>query len=326
MALLLSNIKFYRSMLMNDSDNNGGRLSSIEEPSGLEGSLWPHIDDSDITFGRDQFRKLFLKVNNADNAILNNVMVGLYKNAPGDVKLFLLPGTQEDTQDSVSSTLYGGGNLSSNAVSGSSTVSVIVEDGSDIVFRQGDKVVITNRETPNGVGHNEFFTISDVPSISGDIVTISLNNPLNNNYFTSNSYLMSLIDLGTISSSLDIVSNSSSLGVFSLIDATAFNIGGVHEEWTFEFSNATTFSCTGDSIGLVGSGNIGSVFSPVNPGFNSPYFSILPSCWSGSFLSGDTVVVQQTPAAKPYWERRIIPIGASNTQSFNRVVRWYANV
>jgi hypothetical protein len=75
----------------------------------------------------------------------------------------------------------------------------------------------------------------------------------------------------------------------------------------------------GDVLGSVGSGNVGSDFSPVNPDYTKPYFVLPAAAWGGTQATGNTLTFITSPAALPYWEKRIIPVNA-NSIAINKCV------
>ncbi|HRD65723.1 MAG TPA: hypothetical protein PKY50_06160 [Candidatus Competibacter sp.] len=318
MPVLASEAKIYRSITNDDTASNGGRMSATALPSGITNYAWPAVDPALAVAGATRYRKHFLKIDNADDLQVGNARIGLLKPAPGDIRLHLLAGTQTDVQSGVGSTLYGCGKLDADVSAGASSIAVLVEKGTDIVFRDGDAICITDRATVNGAGNLEFHAVSGTPSVAGDVVTVPLAGTLANGYSAATAYATSLLPLGTIQAAVGAPSIASAAGTFDEGAMTCHAIGGLYQNWTLTFSSATAFSCTGDTIGSVGSGNINSVFAPNNAAFGSPYFSVLAAAWGGTFQTGDTVQVQTTPASAGFWERLLVPAGASDLQGHTR--------
>lgn len=325
MPVLSSELKIYRSATVNDTASNGGRLSTVLVASGLYNSLWPDVDPAEATAGNTKYRKCFVKVDNAANLPASNARIGLFGAAPGDIRHFLSAGTQTDVQSGVGATLYGGGKLDADVSLGASSIAVLVERGADVVFRAGDQIVVTDQATVGGSGNVEFHVVSGTPSVAGDVVTIALAGTLAHGFGASNTFVSSLLPLGTIQTAIGSPTVTSAAGTFAQGQATVPNIGALYQTWTFTFSSATAFACVGDTVGAVGSGNINSTFAPNNPTFGSPYLSVPAAAWGGSFLAGDTVTVLTTPAAAPFWERRVVPAGASNLQGHLRKIRVFCN-
>lgn len=325
MSVLVTELKLYRPRVVNDTSSNGGRLSTVQDAAGLTNARWAAIDPDLATAGASLYRKGFLKVDNGDDLPASNMRIALFQPVPGDLKLFLLAGTQTDIQSGVGSTKFGCGALDSNVSAGASSISVLVEHGADIVFRNGDELVITDRATRTGAGNLEYHTVSGMPTVVGDVVTIALAGTLANSYSASNTAVMSLLPLGTLQTSLGTPVVTSTAGTFDDAQMAAHNIGGLYETWTFTFTSATAFTCAGDTVGSVGTGNIGSIFAPNNAAFGSPYFTVNPAAWGGSYLAGDTVTILTQPAAGPFWENLVVPIGATDLQGFTRQLWGFGN-
>lgn len=323
----VSDIALYDPIVINNTASNGGRMSTNKNMSGLTNKRWEGIDPDLAIAGAVLPRKGFFKNENTLDFPARNIRISLFKPVPGDIKLFLIAGTQTDIQSGIGSTKFGCGLLDSNVSAGASSIDVLVEDGTDILFRDGDEIVITDRpvRTIVGGGNLEHHVVDGTPTISGDVVTITLTGTLANDYSASNTVVMSLLPLGDLKTSIDTPVVSSAAGTFDTAEMTAHNVGGLYETWTFTFTSATAFTCAGDTLGSVGTGNIGSIFAPNNPAFGSPYYTVNPAAWGGTYQSGDTVTVLTGPAAKGFWESLVIPAGASDIQGFTRSLWAFGN-
>jgi hypothetical protein len=317
-AILDTEIKFYESVVNNETSSNGGRLST-----NLANASWPNISSSNKASGITQYKKRFVKIDNADDLPAEDVRIGLQAPTTDDVKVYLVPATQTDIQSGFSTTLYGVGKLNAGVSAGASIITVLVEDGADIIFRNGGKIRISDMASTDAVtGNQEFHVINGAPSIAGDVVTITLTGTLANDYSASNTYVASMIEAGTVQASVGTPTVTSTAGTFDEAQMTAHSIGGLHETFTFTFTSATAFNCVGDTIGSVGSGNISSTFQPTNTGTGTALFTLPPAAWGGTFVAGDTVVVPTEPCAAPYVIKRIVPVGATNVSVFTN----YENV
>lgn len=323
----VSDIALYDPVVINNTASNGGRMSTAKNMAGLTNKRWEGVDPDLAIAGAVLSRKGFLKNENALNLTAKNMRVSLWKPVPGDIKLFLIPGTQTDIQSGIGSTKFGCGLLDSNVSAGASSIDVLVEDGADILFRDGDEIVITDRpvRTIIGGGNLEHHVVSGTPTISGDVVTITLSGTLANGYSASNTVVMSLLQLGDLKTSIGTPVVSSAAGTFDAGEMTAHNIGGMYETWTFTFTSATAFTCVGDTLISVSTGNIGSIFAPNNPAFGSPYMTVNPAAWGGTYQAGDTVTVLTGPAAGGFWESLVIPVGATDIQGFTRALWAFGN-
>lgn len=308
MTILSSEIKTYRSAIVNDTINNGGSLSDISEPDGLSNSLWPDISEVQRINGIVQYRKVFIKIDNASDFGLGNVRVGLMTPTAGEDIMVLYAGTETDTQSTVVTTnAYGAGTLDVSVNAAATSIAVLVEDGDVILFRNGDLIRISNKETLDGEGYEEFVRVLGTPSIAGDVVTISLATPLSNSYTADVTWVSSLIELDGIASFIDNKVVSSSAGTFNEASVTAHHVGAISDTITCTFSSAIAFTAVSAVAGSLGVGNINSSFSPINTSFSTPYFTIPVAAWGGTWASGNSVVFKTHPAAKAIWMKRDAP-------------------
>ena len=111
MAIVSNEIKYYASKVVNDTASNGGRISTTLIPSGESNTWWPNVSEAQLAAGVTQYRKGFVRIDNANNDVGTNLRVGLWKPTPGDDRLYLIKGTQTDIQSGVGSTRYGAGQL-----------------------------------------------------------------------------------------------------------------------------------------------------------------------------------------------------------------------
>jgi hypothetical protein len=126
MAIVSSEIKYYRSKVVNDTTSNGGRISTTLVPSGESNTWWPNVSEAQLTAGVDQYRKGFVRIDNANNDVGTNCRIGLWKPTPGDDRLYLIKGTQTDIQSGFGTTRYGAGQLNASVDVGVSVITVLV--------------------------------------------------------------------------------------------------------------------------------------------------------------------------------------------------------
>lgn len=323
MSIVDAELRSYRSATVSDLPANGGVISSSEIASGIAGNLFPSATAAQRADGAIQYRKMFLKVDNAADLPLHNARVWQDSNTAGDDRITFFPGTQRNTQSGLSGSesLYGVGALNASVISGATTITVLVEDGTKILFRSGELIRISDRDTPDSAGNEQWVTIASAPSVVGNVVTIALSSPLDNNYLSPGTKVSSVYEAGTVQASRTTPVVTSALGTVTLVpgvdDIAVHNIGTVEQTWTLTFTASNTFSIAGDILGTIGSGNIASPTAPVNPAFGVPYFTIDPAIFGGTFAAGNTVVFSTSPCAIPIWLKRVIPAGAS-TASNNR--------
>lgn len=320
MAVLAAEVKLYRSATVSDAGANGGRMGIAEAVSAAAQNIFPDAGSSERAAGSVKYRKGFWKVENPNNEAFQNAYLYLDGITPGDDIVQMFAGTQTDTQADISSpTLYGTGTLNSSVLAGATEIDVLVEDWTEgAIFHDGDRIRISNGST------TEYATVSGAPSVAGNVITLTLSAGLANGFASVTTRVASGIDLGDIQSSFDSwVETAAGSGVYD--EGTAGNVevdavGGIEQDWTLTFTGATTFNLSGNTLGAVGSGTIGSDFSPNNPNFSEPYFTILAAGWAGTWQAGDTVTFTTHPAAAPVWFKRIIPAGAAS-QSSNAITQ-----
>jgi hypothetical protein len=316
MSILASEIKLYKSLVVSDTNSNGGRMSSNLIASGALANLFDHVTPEEKAAGSIKYRKFFTKIANDDDLTLFATKIFLDAPTPGDDWVTLFAGTQRDTMaDHTTPRRYGSAFLQENVSAGAATIIVTVENAAlSAIFQNGDPIVITDKVTPTSVsGNREVFTISGAPSVVGTQVTIGLSGTLANSYTTAaNARASSCLAAGDVSCS---VSNWSETGS-GTYDETTYpvlcdNIGTIEQTWTLTFSDATTYTCVGDTVGSVGSGTVGSNFSPSNAAFAKPYFTLRAAGHGGTWTANNTITFQTHPAAPAGYLRRDVPAGAA---------------
>lgn len=328
MPILDAEIKTYRSWVTNDTAANGGPISTTQEASGLFASLWPNVSRSQRTAGITQYRKLFWKIEDADNLEATGVLIGLWQPTTSADQLYLFPGTDTDTQDDLDDPdLYGAGKLYTAALTGANSIEVTVDDHTVSVFRDGMLIRISNKTIENGLwstsGTEQLVRIEGDPTLAGSILTLPLATPLENDYANTNTYVTGLIEIDSIKASVGNAVVTSAAGTFTKANVAPQWVGGMTHTLTFTFTSATTFTCTSDLLGSLGNGNRNSAFFPVNNLLGSAHVNIPSSCWGGTFVSGDTVSLELRAAAQGIWMKRVIPAGASAIGSVTRTIMFF---
>lgn len=310
-------LKMYRSAVVSDGSTNGGRMSNSEILSAVIANLFPPVSQSERAAGSVIFRKAFHKVaNDADEALLDALILLSY-NTPGADIITAFPGTQTDTQATITDTedQYGAGKLNASVSAGVTSIAVLTETGATKpIFRDGDKIRISDKVNTGDVGGNaEIATISGAPSYASLVATLTLAEPLAFGYAAADTRVSSLMERGTIEPTIsDFVVTTAGNGDYNSAVLLPDSIGSVEQTWTALFSSATAFGVTGDTLGSVGTGSIAAGITPNNPGFTKPYFVLPPGGFSGTWASGDTIVFKTHPAAAGTWFRRNVPAGSAS--------------
>ncbi len=328
MAIVGNELKFYQSKVVNDTTSNGGRISTNVITSGLSNSWWPNFTEAQLASGATQWRKSFLRIDNANNDIGYNVRVCLQKPTTGADMLYFAKGTQTDIQSGTGSlALYGSGKLDASVLTGASTITVLLEDPSDTIFRADDLVRISNQvlSVVGGVvtvtsGNAEVKVIDSV-SVVGSVATIILTSAVSYDFSATNTYVSSMIEEATLTGTTTGKTVTSTIGTFAEANMTVGNLGSLYQVVTLTFTSATGFTATSDEVTFSpATGSISSTYAPTNVAVGASYFSIPPACFGGTFAQGDTVVITTIPPCIPVWEKRIVPQESSAIASQTRTL------
>ncbi len=329
MGVTVEDIRFYKAKTMNDSDANGGKLGVVQIVNNLSENLFPHVTPEERNSGSTKYRKFFIKNENQDNEIAYDAKIWMEKQTPADDYVVIFEGTQIDTQADITanppSRTYGCGKLTESISAGATEISVLCETNG--IFYEGDKIRISDKQTlddPNGKA--EFHTIQSV-SWDGLVATLSLNEPVENDYNANNTKVTGVIETDNINASVDNYNVTSEQGNYDYENhpVEIDNIGTIEEEWTITFQTSTTFECSGAEVGSVGSGSVNEDFTPENPNFpGRNYFKLKKDGWGGNWQSGDTFVFRTHPSAVPIWCKRVVPAGCSafSQNTFVVAIEW----
>lgn len=323
MAIIGNELNLYQPKVVNDTASNGGRISTTLITSGLANTWWPNVTETQLTSGIIQWRKSFLRVDNSANETASSLKIGLWRPTVGSDQLYLAKGTQTNIQSEFGSPdLYGSGTLDSPVLTGANTFDVLVEDGTVIIFRDGDIVRISS-ETSLGVGTAEVHTINGTPTVNGDVVTIVIDGVLANDYSSTDTYVSSLIEETDVKTSVINKTVTSTAGVFNENLMIVGNLGSIYQILTFTFTSATAFVVSSDEGITLAGGTIGSTYAPTNMAVGASYCSVSPSCWGGTFVAGDTVVLTTVPPCVPILEKRVIQPGSTAFNSQSRILTFF---
>ncbi len=309
MSVSAAELKWYRSKTVTNTAANGGALSKDQIVTDVRGNVFPDVSQAEREAGITRYRKRFIKVASVTNDILYNSKVYLTTVTPADDYVSIFAGTQMDTQNDIDEYVveYGVGTLDTNVAAGENVLAVVLENEDLDIFRDGDTIWIgddTNEE------YHENVTVSK----TGDVVTITLEagDQLSNSYLSSNTFVSSCLLLGDIEPDVEDWAESSASGTY---DETTYpvivsNIGGIYEDWTITFTSASNFNCSGAGVGAVAVGNINNNYSPTNPDFTQPYFTLNKNGFGGTWDTGNTIQFRTIPAAKGIWFKQVVPAGS----------------
>ena len=335
MAIQASELKWYNASVVNDTSGNGGRMSANEIADGVKNNVWPDVPQAERTAGSVKYRKTFIKVANDADLTLIAPRIFIETRTPGDDSVVLMVGTQSDTQAEASgyARFYGAAELDVDINAGDSTLVVNVEDGNGAggheIFQDGDLIRVSDKSSVDSVsGNTEFVRLASGSAVvwNGNQATLTLEagGSLANAYPATDTKVASVIEPSDIQASFSGWSESSVAGTYDEVTSPLLtdHIGTLEQNWTLTFTSATTFSCSGDTVGIVGSGTLGGgAFAPNNSAFDKPYFTLADGSppWGGSWAVPDTLTFNTHPAAVAVWEKRTVPAGAESF-SGNKVV------
>lgn len=325
MPIAQGDLLWYRAAEMSDAGTNGGYMSASQITDAVKNNIFDDVPQAERTTGSTKYRKVFIKVANDDDLALLTSRIFIETVSPGDDYVYFFPGTQTDQQSALGGgeRTYGASTANLAITATDTTLSVLQENGSDVIFVQGDVLRISDKTTvDDGGGNVEFVTIDTggVGAPAGDVRVLTLTAGVVNSYGQgTGTKIASVYEPGTIDSTISNIINNSGSGTFDGTEPNTVidNIGGVEQDWTITFTSGTAYDLTGNTLGAVGSGTVSGTFAPNNADFTKPYFTMLTANWGGTFVGAETVTFTTSPAAQPIWHKRIVPAGTNSLSSNN---------
>ena len=322
MPILSSELVFYRSATVNDTATNGGHMSGTSAiTTGVKNNIFPDVSQADRTAGITTYRKVFLKVDNAANLVLQNSRVFLDTTTAGGDYVVGFPTTAASTQADITGTerVYGGATLAADAPAGATTITVNVEDGTVIQFFDTDVIRLTNAADVFSAGTIELATISGVPVVTGNSVAITLAAPLANAFLASNTRVAPQMISGNITTSFTTPVVTSTAGTYDAVANPILleNLSTIDESWTLTFTSATAFDVVGARVGAIGTGTTAAGVAINNPDWALPYFTLSAAGFAGTYAIGDTITFSTTSATYPVWLKRVVPAGTASLSGNN---------
>lgn len=313
-----TDLKFFHCEERSSLPTNGGYLSTTEIATGAMNNVWPHVLRDEREAGSSLLRKLALKVHQDGDGSLATTEFCFDGPTLGQDRCNLFAAGAQDTEADVtgSERAYCAGGISTAVVSGSQTVIFDIKDAGDAANVQiGDDFRLTDKLTPtSGTGNVEYHEVAG-KSVNSTTITLTTVDLITNDYAVyadgAGGKVGVIYPAGGTKAENDIPVITSSAGT---IDDTTYpitfnNIGADEQELTFEFSdNLGNFTCASDRHGSLASGNISSDYSPLHPHWAKAMLTIPPDFWTGTWVSGDTVVIQFHAAAAYIWEQRDVPV------------------
>jgi hypothetical protein len=277
-------------------------------------NLFPPIEDAERVAGSTKYRKFFWKAHEDGSNTLFSAQVYMERMTAGQDVFSIFAADQTDTQAGITGfeRRFAVGDLNANVDAGATEIEVETEDDNATTLFAGDTVRITDKTSREDLGGNtEFGVIDAVPSVVGNVVTITLVNPLDNGYLASNTRVMAVYEPGNLVAAVSDFLVTSDDGVYDDAQIALNNRGTEEQTITITFTNATNYGVVSDIYGSLGTGTVGGGAAPNNPSWTKPYFTLAAGGFSGTWEAGDTIVFSTHPAAIPMWAKRVVPANAS---------------
>lgn len=193
----------------------------------------------------------------------------------------------------------------------------------DIVYPKGLFVGNGTVISADGATAEEWLLLAAVTPVtwSGNTATITLAEPLANNYLATNTYAGAAIVLGDVTPAIANLAKTSAAGTFDNIGfpLLVFNRSTTDDTITITFTSATAFTASGATLGNLGGGTVSAGITPVN-GSGLPYFTIPAGFFGGTWATGDTLTFDMFSASAPLWFREIVP--AATAANSNNLIGW----
>jgi hypothetical protein len=101
----------------------------------------------------------------------------------------------------------------------------------------------------------------------------------------------------------------------------------ITEEWALIFTDTTDFNIVGNGVGVVGTGNTGTIVAPNNPATGYPYFEMAAAGFGSGWSIGNVIRFDTFGAGGPLWVARTVVSGPPTdlTDLIRLQLRWDAN-
>jgi hypothetical protein len=87
------------------------------------------------------------------------------------------------------------------------------------------------------------------------------------------------------------------------------NAGGTSERWVLEFTSSTQYRVIGEHVGVIATGDINTVCSPLNPATGKPFMTIRPLGFGMGWVPGNILRINTVGAIYSFWGVRTIQAG-----------------
>ena len=335
MSIIASDLIAFASATISDNPaTNGGRPAATPISLSAKNNIFPDVGSAVRESGGRAWRKLFLCNASADNSPGTALNVLLDKpTAYGDYAYFV-PGTMEDVESGISASapMYGAALLSADAAAGATQITCALENATLApMFAAGRRIIVSTRSgyenTTSSVGVEETAEIASV-STSGTITTLTLTSGLTNAYTVSAGGRVSVIYAPgtTLTPTLTDWQETGS-GTYDQSLIVLSNRGTIRQAWTIAYISATSFTLTGDTVGLVGTFQTTADAAPANPATyagGAPYLTIPAAGHGDAHAAGSRITFTTSPAAVAVWVSRVVPAGTQDISMSDIPICWSA--
>ena len=335
MTISRSELLQYKSVVVDETLNNGGGISAVPVVSGVLNNVFPNVSKAQRLSGLTTYRKVFIKNTNLVSALIAPI-AWIDTITAGDDYIVMFAGDATDIVDDLVSAArkYGCSSLKTNATAGATSFVVSVEhadlaSGNDQIIKNGDTIRITNKsDIDSGVGTEEEFTITALTTnylgnAKDMLISISPSVLANTYTVVGNTRVMSIYShVSDLFASSSVDGVTSAAGTYNNTDypVVVNNIGTVDDTITIHFTSATAFTVTSDVFGSLTAGSRSADYTFNNPNYpTSLHFQIPTLAWGGTFVNGDEVVFLTNSASMAIWRKRVVPAN-SNSLNGNKTV------
>lgn len=292
--------------------SNGGLINlSAAVTTNVKNNLFPDVSQVERTSGSVTYRKVFLHVNKLSQDELLNARISLGGVTPAQDFVVFYTGTKNDTEATMNAARpYGAGLLAASVLAGATSLSVTPENvawyTTNTPIRVSDLVSISDGTNTN------YVTVSAVTYGA----TIEITCTATINAFASNAFVASVYSVASTKANYAAPVVTSVGGSFNSDTNLVVNARGtVDQVWTLTFSNSTSYTVSGDTLGTLGVGTTTSDTTITNPSISAPYFVVKGTGFSGTFAAGNTIVFSTSSATVPLWLSRVVPAGTADVSN-----------
>lgn len=310
---------------------NGGYRSYTEIPQSAEENLFNHIFTSQRELGDCQVRFAYVCNFNPSRVPAKGMRAWIHNETDADdyVYQIVMPQGAKETDITGTEDIYTVGLLKNDLAVGATSLTVTVPSTADsdtysrdlrTAFRNGEKIIISEKDRPDSsTGVALVVTINSEPTLATDEATFSFTPAATSAFTAANGVTVSSFpEEAEIVASLGTINVTSSAGTVDENYLLLDNPSTIEDTFTFTFTSATTFTCSGVRSGNLVSGSTLSTYTPPNPAKNNePLMNIEPGFWGGTFAIGDQVEIPTKDSSFNCAFIRVTPAG-SDPFSTNR--------